>query len=161
MKDPMVAGAPNSTTPPCSVTAVMCSLVVVFFACQYLVTYLTDSECTGKGVGQCCRDTFAPVNTWFAIAAIALDLAVLVRFMTRWNEFLSMFAEESAAHLMNQFLLVSVVMLSCVWNAVCHLSIVYSAATPAVLIDVCLMGTCIVLAFVDAQQTINKSTQMR
>jgi len=165
--DPMV----KRNSPPCSVVTVMASLVVVFLVCEYLVINLTDSECTGKGPGQCCRDTFAPVNTWFAIAAIALDLAVLVRFMSRWNEFLSMFAEESAAHLMNQFLLVSVVMLSCVWNAVCHLSIVYSAATPAdvdsftgtpaFLIDVCLMGTCIVLAFVDAQQTINKSTQMR
>jgi len=164
MKDPMVAGAGNGSAPPCSVTAVMCSLVVVFLACQYLVTYLTDSECTGKGVAECCRDTFAPINTWFAIAAIALDLAVLVRFMTKWNAFLSLFAEEAAGHMMNQFLLVSVVMLSCVFNAMCHLSIVYMSAspehvdsfqgTPAFLFDVCIMGTCVVLFFVDAQETM-------
>lgn len=164
MKDPMVAGAANGSAPPCSVTAVMCSLVVVFLACQYLVTYLTDSECTGKGVAECCRDTFAPINTWFAIAAIALDLAVLVRFMTKWNAFLSLFAEEAAGHMMNQFLLVSVVMLSCVFNALCHLSIVYMSlspedvdsfqGTPAFLFDVCIMGTCVVLFFVDAQQTM-------
>merc|ERR1712013_739617 len=58
--------------------------------------------------------------------AIGMDLCVLCRFMSRWNAFLSMFAEEAAQHMMNQFMLVSVVMVSCVFNALCHLSIVYS-----------------------------------
>merc|ERR1740123_2385670 len=170
MKDPMVCGASakakasNSTAPSCSVAIVMCSLIAVFLVCQFLVTNLSDSECTGKGVGECCRDTFAPLNTWFAIGAIAMDLCVLCRFMGRWNAFLSMFAEEAAQHMMNQFMLVSVVMVSCVFNALCHLSIVYSATTnadvdsfpgsPAFLFDVCIMATCLVLFFVDAQQTM-------
>merc|ERR1712013_833161 len=115
MKDPMVCGASakakasNSTTPSCSVAIVMCSLIAVFLVCQFLVTNLSDSECTGKGVGECCRDTFAPLNTWFAIGAIAMDLVVLCRFMARWNAFLSMFAEETAQHMMNQFLIVSII----------------------------------------------------
>jgi len=174
MADPMVAnaGKRNSTAqgPDCSVAAVMALLVSVYAMCEYLVVFLTDSQCTGKGPGECCRDTFAPINTWFAIGAIALDLGVLVRFMARWNAFLSMFAEEAAAHMMNQFMLVSVVMLSCVWNALCHLSIIYLAPTPAhvdsfqgtpsFLLDVCIMATCVLLAFVDAQKTVAKSCEM-
>merc|ERR1712013_580090 len=170
MKDPMVCGASakakasNSTTPSCSVAIVMCSLIAVFLVCQFLVTNLSDSECTGKGVGECCRDTFAPLNTWFAIGAIAMDLVVLCRFLARWNAFLSMFAEETAQHMMNQFLIVSMVMMSCVFNALCHLSIVYTSLTekdvnsfpgsPAFLFDVCIMATCLVLFFVDAQLTM-------
>merc|ERR1712013_391915 len=169
-KDPMVCGASakakasNSTTPSCSVAIVMCSLIAVFLVCQFLVTNLSDSECTGKGVGECCRDTWAPLNTWFAIGAIAMDLVVLCRFMARWNAFLSMFAEETAQHMMNQFLIVSMVMMSCVFNALCHLSIVYTSLTekdvnsfpgsPAFLFDVCIMATCLVLFFVDAQLTM-------
>jgi len=173
MQDPMVAGKGRGTdgSPPCSVAAVMSSLVVVFLACQYLVINLTDSECTGsKQLGAMCSDTFAPVNTWFAIGAIVLDLFVLVRFMRRWNAFLSMFAEEAAGHMMSQFMLVSLVMLSCVWNALCHLSLVYGAdspqhvdsfqGTPAFLLDCCLMATCVVLAFVDAQETMAANCQM-
>merc|ERR1712087_505792 len=170
MADPMVAGATEGrdASPPCSVAAVMSSLVVVFLACEYLVINLTDSECTGSAqLGAKCSDTFAPVNTWFAIGAIVLDLFVLVRFMRRWNAFLSMFAEEAAGHMMSQFMLVSLVMLSCVWNALCHLSLVYGAdsaqqvdsfqGTPAFLLDCCLMASCVVLAFVDAQETMAAS----
>jgi len=170
MQDPLVAGVAGGRMPPCSVGTVMSSLVAVFLACQYLVINLTDSECTGGGAGACCRDTFAPVNTWFAIAAIGLDLVVLVRFMSRWNAFLSMFAEETAGHLMSQFLLVSLVMLSCVWNALCHLTLVYTAGspqlvdsfqgTPAFLLDVCFMATCVVLAFVDAQETMAANCEL-
>jgi len=170
MADPMVANVRKSTAPDCSVAAVMGLLVSVYAMCEYLVVTLTDSQCTAKGPGECCHDTFAPINTWFAIGAIALDLCVLVRFMARWNAFLSMFAEEAAKHMMNQFMLVSVVMLSCVWNALCHLSIVYLAptpahvdsfqGTPAFLLDVCIMATCVLLAFVDAQKTVAKSCEM-
>jgi len=172
MADPMVATnkGRSSTAPDCSVAAVMALLVSVYAMCEYLVVTLTDSQCTAKGPGECCHDTFAPINTWFAIGAIALDLCVLVRFMARWNAFLSMFAEEAAKHMMNQFMLVSVVMLSCVWNALCHLSIVYLAPTPAhvdsfqgtpsFLLDVCIMATCVLLAFVDAQKTVAKSCEM-
>merc|ERR1719334_2058361 len=172
MADPMVAAnkGRSSTAPDCSVAAVMALLVSVYAMCEYLVVTLTDSQCTAKGPGECCHDTFAPINTWFAIGAIALDLCVLVRFMARWNAFLSMFAEEAAKHMMNQFMLVSVVMLSCVWNALCHLSIVYLAptpahvdsfqGTPAFLLDVCIMATCVLLAFVDAQKTVAKSCEM-
>merc|ERR1712087_39362 len=173
MQDPLVADATEGrdASPPCSVAAVMSSLVVVFLACQYLVINLTDSECTGSAqLGAKCSDTFAPVNTWFAIGAIVLDLFVLVRFMRRWNAFLSMFAEEAAGHMMSQFMLVSLVMLSCVWNALCHLSLVYGAdsaqqvdsfqGTPAFLLDCCLMASCVVLAFVDAQETMAASCQL-
>jgi len=164
MQDPMVANSSGMRGPSCTVQVVMCSLVVVFLACEFMVINLTDSGCTDGGLGAACRDTFAPINTWFAIAAIAFDLVVLVNFMVRWNAFLSMFAEETASHLMTQFLLISVVMLSCVWDAGCHLTIVYTsespasvdsfAGSPALLLDVCVMATCVVLAFVDAQETM-------
>merc|ERR1712087_1011099 len=158
VSDPMVAGATEGrdASPPCSVAAVMSSLVVVFLACQYLVINLTDSECTGSAqLGAKCSDTFAPVNTWFAIGAIVLDLFVLVRFMRRWNAFLSMFAEEAAGHMMTQFMLVSLVMLSCVWNALCHLSLVYGADS-AQQVD-SFQGT---PAFLDAQETMAASCQL-
>jgi len=170
MQDPMVANGSGKRGPSCTVQVVMCSLVVVFLACEFMVINLTDSGCTDGGLGAACRDTFAPINTWFAIAAIGFDLAVLVNFMVRWNAFLSMFAEETAGHMMTQFLLVSLVMLSCVWNACCHLTIVYFSespehvdsfqGSPAFLLDVCVMATCVVLAFVDAQETMCSYCEM-
>jgi len=166
--DPMV----KRQSHPCFMAAVLVWLVAVFFACQYSVIHLTESECTGKGLGECCRDTLAPIIAWLALGSNALDFAVLVWFITRWGAFLSMFAEEAEANLMNQFLLLSLVMLRQVWNTLCHLTVVHVESslraanadsfrgTSAFMVDVCLMGTCIVLAFVDAQHTVNKSCQM-
>ena len=171
MADPMVAKCAGRRTPEYSVAAVMALLVSVFVVRQYLVVFLTDSQCTGKGPGECCRDTFAPINAWVAIAAIALDLRLLVRFMDRWSACLSMLAEEAAAQMMRQFLLVSVLVIRSVWSTLTNLCIVYMAPTPAqvessgptfsFLLDVCIMGTCVLLAFVDAQETMAKSRQLQ
>merc|ERR1712013_124979 len=105
--DPMVSSLSNVIIQfrPLLIVAIL-YLSLLFYAWQYFVLTFTASACASNAVGDYCRETFAPIISWFVIGTITIDYCSLMCFISRWGEFLSMFAEENSDIILNQFLLV-------------------------------------------------------
>eukprot|EP01084_Bolivina_argentea_P287113 492621_1 len=178
VQNPIFGNDSGVQSMPLSVVALLLGQVFAFSLCQFLVLNYVQSYCTDEprstydtGSPYGCHDSFAAVDTWFAICAILFDALLFCLFCNKWYSLMFILMEEIAISLLVQFVLVLIGMLSDVIDALFHMSLLYYnkstpqnfdsfVGTPAFCLDCLIIAACLVLSFTASQKYVLRNDDL-